>query len=353
MSLSPRPLFGIFLVTLGLINSGCQLTYLAKNAKGQLQLLTNQKNVAEVQSDERLSPEQKRKILLAKEAKEFAENMMGLKRTKNYTTYIDLGRPYVSYVVSAAEKWQLKQFVFKYPLFGEMPYKGYFEESDAKQEEQELKTQELDTYLRGVAAYSTLGWLKDPILSSMLNYSDEDLVNTIIHETVHATIYIKNNADFNERLATFLGNYGAEHFYLIKEGPHSQTLQKIKNGNEDDKIFSKFISSELDDLKKWYANIPDEDKTEDARIERLNLIKDNFYTKIHPNLKTKGHYGFNKSPLNNARLLVMKTYLENLDSFELLMNKCKSSYPCFLEKVMSLEKSPAPEQDLTKLLSSM
>jgi predicted aminopeptidase len=57
----------------------------------------------------------------------------------------------------------------------------------------------------------------------MLRYTDYDLVNLIIHETVHATIYIKSEADFNERLATFFGDIGAELFFKSKEGDDSAT----------------------------------------------------------------------------------------------------------------------------------
>ena len=137
------------------------------------------------------------------------KNRTKSKKTKNYSTFVNLHRPYVTYIVSAAPKNELKYYTWYFPIIGSVPYKGYFNEAGANGEARDLASEGYDTYVRGVTAYSTLGWFKDPILSSMLAYSDYDMVNTIIHETVHTTIYIKSNANFNERLASYLGDLGA------------------------------------------------------------------------------------------------------------------------------------------------
>lgn len=228
--------------------SSCQINYIVKSAYNQFSMMNSQVSLEEAQKDPRLTEDQKRKIQLAQKAREFAETELSLKPTKNYTKFVLLDRPYVTYVVSAAPKWKLEAYKWHYPIVGSMPYKGFFNEEDAKKEQESLKEENLDTYMRGVSAYSTLGWFKDPLLSSMLQYKDYDLVNTIIHETVHATLYIKHEADFNERMAVFLGNKGAEMFYLKQEGPNSPTLATVKNENADDKLFSSWLSVKLKQL---------------------------------------------------------------------------------------------------------
>ena len=55
-------------------------------------------------------------------------------------------------------------------------------------------------------AYSTLGWFDDPVLSTMISEGDEavgELVNVILHESVHATLYIDGQTRFNESLAEY------------------------------------------------------------------------------------------------------------------------------------------------------
>lgn len=333
------------------LNTGCQMGYVFKSAYNQMSLLNQRVPIEKALQDPKLTEAEKRKITLAQEAREFAEKTLHLKPTQNYTSFVKLDRPYVTYVVSAAPRWELKHHQFSYPFVGKMPYKGYFQEKDAVELEDELKKENLDTYRRGVSAYSTLGWFKDPLLSSMLNYSDHDLVNTIIHETVHATIYIKHEADFNERLAVFLGNRGAEMFYLQKEGPDSKTLKQIQNENDDDRLFSDFISKKIKNLQEWYKNLPEVDRQESLRKEQFKSIQQSFRDELAPKLKGGGYKKFGEIELNNARLLVYKTYMQDLSDFEKLYEQEEKNFEKFLERCKSLEDAKDPANALKVLIT--
>ncbi len=192
-------------------------------------LLSKKKKFDKVLEDPQVGDEVKRKIRLVQEAKDFAEKKMNLERTSNYDSFVQLEDRYVTYTVSAAFKDKLEPYLWSFPIVGKVPYKGFFRKAEAFEEEKELKAENLDTYVRGVSAYSTLGWFSDPLLSSMTSYSDSDLVETVIHETTHATLYIKSNADFNERLATFVGIKGMQQFYQEREGQNSPVIaQKLR-----------------------------------------------------------------------------------------------------------------------------
>lgn len=330
--------------------TSCQIKYLAKSAYNQASLLSQRVPLDEALKDPSLTAEQKRKILLARKASDFAEKELSLKSTDNYTSFVKLDRPYVTYVVSAAPKWKLEAFKWRYPIVGAMPYKGYFNEPDAKEEEEELKKDGLDTYLRGVSAYSTLGWFRDPLLSSMLRYKDFDLVNTIIHETVHATLYIKHEADFNERLAVFLGNKGAELFYLKEEGESSQTLKSVRLENADDKLFSAWLSPQLNNLEKWYAELPEASRNDEIRIQRFKQLQEEFKTELLPKLQTDTYKKFPTMNLNNARLLVYRTYMQDLEDFEKLYQKTGRDFKKFIEACKTLEKQEDPVSSLKSML---
>ncbi|WP_374029707.1 aminopeptidase [Bdellovibrio bacteriovorus] len=331
--------------------SACQISYLVKSGYNQMKLLSQRVPIEEALKDPQISETDKNKLRLAQEARKFAEKDLHLKPTKNYSSFVQLDRPYVTYVVSAAPRWELKHYQWSYPFVGKMPYKGYFNENDAREEEKDLQQNEnLDTYMRGVSAYSTLGYFNDPLLSSMLRYDDYDLVNTIIHETVHATLYIKHAADFNERLATFLGNKGAEQFYLKKEGPDSKTLLQLRKENDDAKAFSKFISTELAALEKWYKDLPADDRSEDKRMERIRQIQEKFTTELQPHLQTDNHKKFPELKLNNARLLVYKTYMQDLSDFQTLYELLGSDYSRFIENCKALEKAPDPTAALKQMI---
>jgi predicted aminopeptidase len=280
---------------------------------------------------------------------------LGLKKNGSYASYVHLDRPYVSYIVSAAQRDRLEPHLWTFPIVGAVPYKGYFNLDDAKEEAKGLKEKGLDTYVRGATAYSTLGWFDDPVLSSMLRYSDYDMVNLIIHESVHATLYIKSQADFNERLATFIGDIGAELYFKEKEGAQSATLIAAAAEREDDKAFSAFISKEIDRLKEWYTKQNAESLGfDETKRTRLAEIQTAFETDLAPKLKNEKYRerlrrDLDPSRLNNASLLAWKTYVYDLSDFELAFAKMERDPLKFLEFAKSLEKSKDPEAELKNL----
>ena len=314
---------------------GCQATYLIKSAYNHLSLLSKREKIEKLISNQKspLSEATQKKLKLALQVRQFAIDKIKLKETSNYTSYIDVGRPYVSWVISAAPQWELEHFEWSYPIVGKMPYKGFPSEQDAQSEVNGLQEQGYDIFSRGVSAYSTLGWFEDSVLSTMLPYSDADFANTIIHEMTHTTIYIKNNADYNERLAVFVGNQGTIEFYESIEGPNSETVRAILAEAEDDKIFSEFIGAELKDLKKWYQNLPKESRSEELRKSRLKEIQIRFKEKIQPKMKTESYKRFLSTDLNNAKLLYFKTYMEDLKSFEDIFTRCRGNWDEFFKEV--------------------
>lgn len=345
--------------------AACQAPYLIKSAWNQVDLLTSRRSLDVVlDQDSRgytpLAAGERDKLLLAREAKVFAETALGLKHTRNYETYVALDRPYVSYVVSAAPADRLEHYLWSFPFVGSVPYKGYFNPRDAEAEAAELKTLGYDTSVRGVSAYSTLGWFNDPILSSMLRYSAYDLVNTIVHETTHATLYIRSQADFNERLASFVGMIGADLFFETKEGKDSKNLAAARDEAQDDKLFAGFISKELESLKAWYTAKESQlgsDGFAERKAARLKEISLRFERDVKPRLKnSKTAANLSKElasdKLNNARLLTWKLYVYDMSDFEKLYEKLGRNPRALIEFAKSLEKDPDPEAKLKAAISA-
>jgi predicted aminopeptidase len=326
----------------------CQIGYIVKSAYSQADLLMSRVPIDEAIQNPALTPEHKRKLELSQKAREFAEKNLGLKHTKNYTSFVDLKRPYVTWVVSAAPKNILEHHLFWFPILGSMPYKGFFNPKDAQDFADSLKAQGLDIYVRGVSAYSTLGWFNDPLLSSMLRGQDHELVNTIIHETVHATVFIKSAADFNERLASFIGDIGTELFYKDRGAEGQATLSQIQEEDHDQRIFTEFISNEINELKKWYQS---EEAKGAASLEILRQKKfadiQTRFKDVQPKFKRRDAYaGFLKTEINNARLLTFRLYMQDMSDFQKAFQNYDKDFGKFLNFCKGLEKSESPLEDL-------
>lgn len=332
-----------------LLNS-CQMGYLINNGWEQMSLLAHRQPLTEALHDSKITEEEKSKIRLAIEVRDFAANELGLKVDQIYTSYVKLNRPYVTWVVSASVRNKIQSHLWSFPIVGKMPYKGFFSEAKALEEEKTMLAT-MDTYVRGVSAYSTLGWFKDPLLSSMMRYKDHDLVDTIIHELVHANLYIKNQADFNERFAVFLGQKGMEMFYHHKEGSLAPTLKLAQDENQDDALFSEFITREIDGMNLWYRSQEGTEIKEADRQQKFSDIKARFRETTLPRMKTKSWSHFLETPLNNARLSVYKTYMKNLDDFQKLYAKVGSDFKKFMQVCQKLQDHPDPEQGLKELLN--
>ncbi|MBC8155220.1 MAG: aminopeptidase [Bacteroidetes bacterium] len=194
-------------------------------ARGQLRVLANTKPVDAVLADPAYPDSLKQKIRLIQTIKQFAVDSLGLKPSKNYTTFYDQqGKP-ILWVVTASERYRLLGKEWAFPIIGTFSYKGFFEKDRADSLVADLQRQKLDTRTNEVSAWSTLGFFRDPILSSMLDRSEGSLAELIIHELTHGTLFIKNSLEYNENLADFVGEYGALRFLKAKYGPAAEPYQ--------------------------------------------------------------------------------------------------------------------------------
>lgn len=331
--------------------NGCLFTYYVKSGVEQFKILSARKNIQSLIKDPKTPEDLKRKLQLSIEAQDFAESELGFKKTENYKSYVELDRPYVSWIVSVAHKDKLEYKMFDYAIVGELPYKGFFKKEEAIEEAESFKKKNYDTTVRGVTAYSTLGWFRDPILSSMTNRPDTDFVEVVLHESAHATLFIENSADFNEQLASFLGAQAARAFYLKKEGPDSKSIETMDKQLIDDKIFAQFLKKEIADLKAWYKEKSGQ-FTEEERQKRLDEIQSRFKKEIQPKFKLDSYKYFADTKLNNAFLLSLGTYMEDLELFEGLYKLKGHDLKKTLEYLMTLKSQKDPAQVLRNYLAS-
>ncbi len=196
----------------GMVRHGYRL------AKGQLIILLNTRPVTDVLADPAYPDSLKQKIKLIGAIKRFALDSLRLDPSGSYESFHDLkGKP-LMWMLVGAEKYQLVPYEYRVPILGTFSYKGYFERDQLAEEDSLLRQRGYDTRVGTVAAFSTLGFFNEPILSSMLLETEGDLAELIIHELTHGTLFVKNNLEYNENLASFVGEYGALQFLAQKYG---------------------------------------------------------------------------------------------------------------------------------------
>ena len=231
------------------------VSYGYMQAKGQLQILFNTQPVAEVLKNPSFPDSLKQRLRLIGEIKQFAVDSLGLDSSGSYTEFYDQhGKP-ILWVLTASEKYRLVPREWDFPVIGTFAYKGFFDTTRADKERQLLISEGFDTQLNEVSAWSTLGFFKDPILSSMLYRGEGSLANLIIHEMTHGTLFVKNNLELNENLASFVGDYGAIRFLTAKYGAKSPELEKYEFRKRYNDAISQHIvrgAKQLDSLYKTF-----------------------------------------------------------------------------------------------------
>jgi predicted aminopeptidase len=284
---------------------------------GQIKLLARRQSIERVLQEGGLSAEAQKKLRLVLDVRAYAVDSLGLYASKkSYTTFVEVGGPYVIYNVSASQKDALEPYIWCFPIVGRVPYKGFFSKDAAQRQEQKLIAQGYDTYLRGVRAYSTLGYFGDPILSSMLAYHDFELVDTIIHELVHQTVWIKGSVSFNESLASFIAEKATRLYLAQHDGVTSPAYRLYLALRADEVVFQAYMHGIIARVEALYAQpLSREEKL--RRREQLFLAARDDYPSIFPRLKTKRYQRFFKQRwLNNAVLLAFRRYHRDMTFFE-------------------------------------
>ena len=222
-------------------------------ARGQVSIITNTRTVEDVLQDPYVPDSIKEKLIFVQEVRQYAFDSLGINDSKNYTTFYDQrGKPSL-WIVTAAEPFELKAREWRFPLLGGFPYKGFFEYEMAQSEAKRLEEDSLDVHIGVVGGWSTLGWFKDPILSNMLSRKHGDLANLIIHELTHGTLFVKDSVEFNENLATFIGDEGAKRFLRSRFGENSEEYKVYVQDKEDYEKYTNHILRGCDALESLYA----------------------------------------------------------------------------------------------------
>ncbi len=315
----------LLLASTALVSQGCfTVRYLAQAAGGEYAILHAARANRTVVRDPDEPGRIRWFVASVRSIKAYGE-AQGLRPTLNYTRYTDLHRSAAVWLVQACAPLAFEPKHWDFPVVGSLPYLGFFDAQAARAYGDEVARREgLDVDVRGASAYSTLGWFRDPVLSTMIPQGPEalgELADVVLHESVHATVYVRDQSAFNESLASFVADRLTGPWLTAVLGPSApETTAWMGARRRQDERLARLHDAyvELDALYRSGAS----DVEKRARKERLLEA-----------LRQELRFA---RPINNATLSGFRTYGTGFAAFARLRTACGRSWPRFMSALGTL-----------------
>lgn len=244
--------------------------YLIYQAKGQLSVLLNTQSLQTFRNTTKLSSQEKENIALIEKIKKYSIDSLDYLPTKNFTRVYNQNNTTTLWVIAACKPYSFEPYEWNFPIVGNVTYKGFFKKERADKERIHLVANGYDVDIRGVSAWSTLGWFSDPLLSSMLRRSKGGLCNLLFHELFHATNYAPSSVDFNENIASFIAHKATIQFLQTD----TTELNRYQHAQNDNFTFSSYMLRKKKQLEIYYKQIENKSNKWILKLKALRQIAD-------------------------------------------------------------------------------
>jgi len=322
---------GAILVALLALSPDTAVGYLARQGFFQVDLLAGRVPLEQARASGRYSEAQMARLEWIREIQAFGDDL-GLASGKSYTT-INPSWDRTIYNVSACPRLALRPVRWRFPIAGRVPYLGFFRKADALRRRDLLEAQGYDVYVRKAGAYSTLGWFSDPVLPQMLEWPEGTLANTLLHERVHATLWIPGSVRFNESFANFVGNEAQLRYLIHRYGEGAPEVQEELRRREDRERFRKLLQEVYAGLDALYR---DPERTPGEKFRDKALVLAAIPTRVaalHLHHQDRTMEAVRRSPWNNARLVQFRTYHTSHEQFAALLDQEGGDLMAFIARV--------------------
>lgn len=326
--------------------------YLLRAGWEEAKILSRRRPIREVIADSSTSDALRDRLRLVLAARDYAVETLGLEAGESFTTYARLDRDTLVLVLSAAYRDRLEAHRWWFPIVGRLPYKGFFNFDQARRAREEFQRRGFDTYMRPAAAFSTLGWFNDPLLSTTVRGDTTFLVNTVFHELSHNTLFVKGSAEFSESFASFIGSRGAEAFFRSRGAPGA--VQALEEDWGNDQVLGRFWERTARALDSAYGQWPNDSSARVAARDSVyggarRLLVDS----VGPQLRGVNPAFVQRVPLDNASLLARRVYAQRLDLFDSVWVRNDRDARRTIEVIRAgVRDSPDPFAALERLLKT-
>lgn len=309
--------------------SCAKVGYVTEQAIGQVSLEWDGVENEKVLMDPKVSDTHKKKIQDIQKYKTFFYEYFKRETTDIYDETTFLKQKAVTYLVIASSKKEISPLKTSFPFVGEFPYLGFFKKKSAQQYKEKLDGDGYATYMRPVYAYSTLNQLffDDNILSSFFYYGDQRLAELIFHELTHTIFFAKNEVDFNESFAEYIGRKLSYEYF--KYSPVE--LQKWERKVETDAKMMSLIAKMSNTLNQKYSREPNLDPNGILKAFIAKEFKP-ATKQLCAKLKIKKCWPATQE-WNNAKFAAFMTYTKEQNLIETIHNKYSFSLSDLLKHI--------------------
>ena len=324
----------IYLICISMLVSACNsLSYYGQAISGHIDLVARERPIDDLLNDQKTSDALKQKLSLALEARAFATDQLALPDNDSYKQYADLERPYAVWNVIATPRYAIETQKWCFMVVGCLSYRGYFNKQDAQTLANQLREDGMDVIVSGAAAYSTLGWMDDPLLNTLVQRSDGAMVGIIFHELAHQVVYVKGDSAFNEAFASAVEDEGLRRWYTLHD--NTQAYQQYRDKKAQQQMIYQQLQSTRTQLDAVYhQNIPDEEKQ--RQKEQIFAELKIWYQDWRKNHDYAGFDGWMGKELNNAHLALIATYQQLVPDFLLALQSVDGDMKKFFELINTM-----------------
>lgn len=316
-----------------LVLVGC--SYYGQAIRGGLEIVCRKRSIERLLADARLDPALRERLLAVQRMRQFAVRELGLPDNASYRSYADLGRPVVSWTVTAAPARSLEPKTWCFPIAGCVSYRGYFSRPQAERFAARMAAEGFDVDVGGVRAFSTLGWLADPVLNTFLDSPDPELAGLLFHELAHQRVYVAGKTTFNESFATVVEREGVRRWLASHGGTPAVEAHRLALHWEDE--VARLVRETRERLESEYHSDHSTDEVLERKAVILRESRESF-GRLAEEAKRSGaslaHLeGWFDDGLNNARLVSWGAYHELVPAFEALLSREGGDLRRFYEAV--------------------
>jgi len=283
--------------------------------------------------DPNVEPSLAARLALTQEVLAFARDDIALPIDGRYRSYVELRREHVVWNVFATEEFSVTPLVWCYPVIGCAAYRGYFRESTAARAAARLRSATRDVRVDGVAAYSTLGWFDDPLLSTFIDWPDEALAGLLLHELAHGRVYARGDTEFNESYASFVEEEALEQW--LRSRVDSGVLAAWQGRRAAAERFAHFMLTWRRVLEELYAKPVPTFARRMLKAEVLRQVKE-CYQAHRGELGAGSRDREFDGDFNNADFMPWMAYREWVQAFRTLYHSVDSDWQRFHAAVADL-----------------